>query len=94
MVAEGMPIGLNECRKRWFDHFITASTVSTEKTGPWTGKKMQLISAVPSKLATMPVDVAEQIPTRSFHQCKQRWLQLKTPPTTGLAKWTDLKAPC
>jgi hypothetical protein len=92
-VAEGMPGLTNvECRKRWFDHFDDSIEL---EPGPWTEQEdSKLTSAVIKQNGHYCwVDVAEQIPTRSFQQCKQRWLQLKIPTTNyRLGKWTDHEA--
>jgi hypothetical protein len=87
-VAEGMP-GLTymQCRARWFDHFDHSID---RETGPWTAQEDAVLTSAVIKQNGHYcwVDVAEQIPTRSFHQCKQRWLQLKLT-NYRVGKWTD-----
>jgi S-ribosylhomocysteine lyase LuxS involved in autoinducer biosynthesis len=71
---------------RYFEH-------STDKAiGPWTPQEdAQLFSAVMKQvgLKIVGVEVAAQVPTRSFHQCKQRWVQHVKPASQRLGKWTD-----
>jgi hypothetical protein len=90
LVAEGMPCRTYlQCRNRWleyFDHNVDRAT------GPWTTQEdVQLFNAVMKQQGERNdwVEVAAQVPTRAFHQCKQRWVDHLKPANHRVGKWTD-----
>jgi hypothetical protein len=90
MVAEGMPCRTYmQCRNRWFEYFDHGTDGAI---GPWTPQEdTQLSNAVMKQkgIKNCWVEVAAQVPTRSIHQCKQRWIQQLKPARQKRGKWTD-----